>query len=173
MLEPIDNAVRPLTPRDLAAVERIQREAYPSFPCERIEVFADKLARYPAGCFAFEAGGTVGGYLFSHPSLVAEPPKFDALLADLPREPDSYFIHDKAVAPSMRGRNAGRLLLDAALAHAAASGFATLTLVSVQGSLAYWEHHGFQAVGDDEATLRAVRTTYGPQAHYMHRRMSV
>ena len=170
MLQPDDSIVRPLTAIDLAAVERIQAAAYPHYPCERIEVFADKLAHYPAGCWAFEVDGVMGGYLFSHPSLEAEPPEFDALLRDLPLVPDCYFIHDKSVAPELRGRGAGRRLLDAAIAHAAALRLAVITLVSVQGSRGYWERFGFKAVAETEPSLAAVRRTYGPQAHYMMRR---
>lgn len=166
---PTDSFIRPLTASDLAAIERIQRAAYPHYPCERIEVFADKLARYPTGCWAYETSGTVGGYLFSHPTLLVAPPKFDALLDDLPPEPDAYFIHDKSVVPELRGRGAGRQLLDAAIAHAAALHLAVIALVSVQGSRGYWERFGFAAVAETDPTLAAIRRTYGPQAHYMLR----
>lgn len=170
MPQPNDSILRPLTARDLADVERIQSAAYPNYPCERIEVFADKLARYPAGCWAYEVRGTVGGYLFSHPTSLVDPPKFDALLDDLPLVPDAYFIHDKSVLPELRGRGAGRQLLDAALAHAAALHLATIALVAVQGSRGYWERFGFTAVAERDPTLAAVRRTYGPQALYMLRR---
>lgn len=169
MGELTDSIVRPLTPGDLLSVARIQASAYPHYPCERIEVFADKLARYPSGCWAYEVAGAVEGYLFSHPSLAAEPPKFDALLDELPHRPDCYFIHDKAVVPKLHGRGAGRLLIEAAFAHAAALRLATIALVSVQGSRGYWERFGFSAVAETEPTLAAVRRTYGPQAHYMLR----
>lgn len=167
---PTDCSVRPLTASDLADVERIQRAAYPHYPCERIEVFADKLARYSAGCWAYESQGTVGGYLFSHPTSLVAPPKFDALLDDLPPRPDGYFIHDKSVVPELRGRGAGRQLLDAALAHAASLQLGVIALVAVQGSRPYWERFGFAAVAETDPTLAAVRGTYGPQALYMLRR---
>jgi len=162
--------VRPLTTSDLPAVERIQRAAYPHYPCERIEVFADKLARYPSGCWAYESVGTVGGYLFSHPTLLVDPPQFDALLDDLPPEPDAYFIHDKSVVPELRGRGAGRQLLEAAFAHAAELHLTTIALVAVQGSRSYWERFGFASVVEADPMLATVRRTYGPQAQYMLRR---
>jgi len=169
-IAPNDARLRPLTTSDLAAVERIQIAAYPHYPCERIEVFADKLARYPTGCWAYEVAGSVAGYLFSHPTFLVEPPKFDALLDALPPLPDGYFIHDKAVVPELRGRGAGRQLLDAAFARAAALQIATIALVAVQGSRGYWERFGFRAIAESDPTLTVVRRTYGPQAHYMLRR---
>jgi len=172
--------LRPLTSDDLPQVERIQFEAYPNYHKEAIAVFADKLARYPAGCWAFltDAGEMVG-YLFSHPTVLADPPRLDELLPPVnvgPERdetdcvgPDCYFIHDKSVLPTHRGLGAGKLLMNAALAHAQARGFRTLALVAVQNARPYWERFGFELVADGPG-IEIVRRSYGPDARYMVRR---
>ncbi|MCE9603381.1 MAG: GNAT family N-acetyltransferase [Planctomycetia bacterium] len=169
-MERMRENLRPLTIDDLDAVERIQREAYPHYHLEAIAVFADKLARYPAGCWAYETEGSVSGYLFSHPALLSNPPKLDRLLEPQVEIPDCYFIHDKAVRPSHQGQGAGRKLITTAFAHAASLGHATLALVAVQNSRPYWERYGFSAVSDLEPAVSAVRESYGPAAHYLVRR---
>lgn len=160
--------IRPLTSDDLGAVEHIQREAYPHYHKEALAVFAEKLARYPAGCWAYEIERNVVGYLFSHPCRLAKPPRLDELLEDRLDDPDCYFLHDKAVLPTHRGAGAGRQLLTAVFEHAANLGFTTIALVAVQNARPYWQRHGFRLVAECEA-VEAVRRSYGPEACYMIR----
>lgn len=168
-------SLRPLTCDDLPHVERIQLAAYPNYHKEALAVFADKLARYPAGCWAFLADdGEMVGYLFSHPGLLADPPRLDELLppevAGPPKkEPDCYFIHDKSVLPTHRGLGAGKLLMAAAVGHAAEHGFTTLALVAVQNARPYWERFGFEVVADGPG-IEIVRKSYGADARYMVKR---
>jgi ribosomal protein S18 acetylase RimI-like enzyme len=168
-------SLRPLMNDDLPQVERIQREAYPNYHKESLAVFADKLARYPTGCWAFLAdGGEMVGYLFSHPGLLDDPPRLDELLpppsvGPEAIEPDCYFIHDKSVLPTHRGLGAGKLLMAAALRHAAERGFTTLALVAVQNARPYWERIGFALVADGPG-IEIVRKSYGPDARYMVKR---
>jgi GNAT superfamily N-acetyltransferase len=121
---------------DLAEVLAIAAICHPDLP-EPPEIFAERLALHPAGCFA-----TQGGYAIAHP-WAGEAPPLATLLGALPAAPDHLFLHDVALRPEARGRG----LLPALLARLDALGWPETRLVAVRGTSALWARHGFVASG--------------------------
>jgi GNAT superfamily N-acetyltransferase len=159
---------RPLEADDLATVEAIAAKVHPGF-FERPEIFAERIALYPAGARLFEIDGVAAGYVFSHPYRLGALPALDTLLGALPPEPDCFYLHDLALLPGARGRGAGAAITGALAAHAAAQGFADMALVAVNGSKAFWQRLGFAPV--EIAALRDKLLSYEPEACYMQRRL--
>lgn len=162
-----DHHIRPMTPADLDDVMPIQTASYGEHWQEDRATFADKLARFPSGCFICESDGVVAGYIFSHPANLESPPTLnDRLPADLSGA-TGYFLHDVAVHPSHRDRGCGGALLRAALAVAAR--YPLVGLVAVQGSRPRWERFGFRPHDPDDPVFVRIRTIYGDAAEYMTR----
>ena len=81
--------------------------------------------------------------------------------------PDTLYLHDLAVHPSHAGRGLAQALLGAAWQQARAEGMDHAALVSVQGTGAFWQRHGFApAVAD------AALESYGAEAVYMTRALT-
>jgi GNAT superfamily N-acetyltransferase len=140
-----------MRPADLAEVAAIAVLCHPDLP-EPPEVFAERLALFPSGCFVAE-----GGYAIAHP-WAGEAPPLACLLGALPDAPDHLFLHDVALRPETRGRG----LLPALLARLDALGFRETRLVAVRGTSALWARHGFVETG-------AAKPGYGPSAVAMRR----
>ena len=147
---------------DLQAMIEIAAAVHPGHP-ERPAIFAERLALYPRGVLVF-ANGAPAGYAISHPWMLNRPPTLDMLLGELPSRPDTFYVHDIALMPEMRGKRAGRRIMERLLGHAAAEGFATASLVSVIGE-GYWGALGFR---DASGRLPAGKLdSYGAGARYM------
>lgn len=156
---------RALAAADLPEVMRIAAAAHPDLP-ERAEVFAQKRALFPAGCFALERAGRLAGYAFSHPWTIGAVPPLDSFLGALPAEPDCLYLHDAALLAEARGAGAGRRLVALLRDVAAGAGLRRLALASVYDTAPLWARLGFAENGEAEpAKLRA----YGPTARYMTR----
>src|SRR4051794_10781367 len=95
---------RPMSAADLAAVEQIAELIHQAYP-ESDAVVAERLTLFPEGCLVL--GEAPIGYLVSHPGLVGRPPPLNCLLGGLPERPDCLYLHDIALLPQARGRNAG------------------------------------------------------------------
>src|SRR6478736_3821857 len=121
---------RAATAADLDAVERIGNEIHVNLQ-ERPEVFANKLALFPQGCFVLARNGTVSGYGIAHPWA-----------------PTCLYIHDVVVLPAARGQGAVGVLVDLYEAVARQQALASLALVSVYGTYVLWERFGFQATSE-------------------------
>lgn len=152
---------RPLQAGDLAAVFALAERVHPDHP-ERPEVFAERLALFPAGCLALDQGGALAGYALAHPWAGA-PPKLDALLGAIPPRPDHFYVHDVATAATARGRGAARAVLAHFDAAARDLGLSDMRLVAVSGSARLWAHLGFV---DSDAPRPA---SYGDDARAMRR----
>lgn len=154
---------RPARPADLPALMDIAARVHPDFP-ESPEVFAERLALYPAGCRLLAAGETALGYVVSHPWPLGTCPALDSLIHAVPAHAGAYYIHDLALLPAARGTGAAGILVRSLKTHAAGAGFATLALVAVNGSAPFWRAQGFaEALPADPAKLAG----YGPDARYM------
>jgi GNAT superfamily N-acetyltransferase len=136
---------------DLAEIATIAALCHPDLP-EPPSVFAERLALFPAGCFA-----ALGGYAIAHP-WAGEAPPLATLLRALPEAPDHLFLHDVALRPEARGHG----LLPALLARLDALGWPETRLVAVRGTRVLWERHGFAATG-------AAKPSYGAGAVAMRR----
>ena len=155
-----------MTAADLPMVDRLARAVHPAFP-EAPGVAAERLALYSSGCFVLPDADSIAGYAISHPWHFGQPPALDSLLRELPRSPDSYYIHDLALLPAARGTGAGGALVQRLLRQAMAQGLSNLSLVAVNGSVGFWQRHGFTAVQD--AAMGPKLQSYGNDACFMVR----
>jgi GNAT superfamily N-acetyltransferase len=138
--------IRALVPEDMKQVLAVQSGAYIHELIEGEATFLAKLALFPSGCWGVPDGTNLAGYVFSHPWRSDELVPLDHALTTLPDTPDSYYIHDLAVAPSHRGRRVSALLLERVFSVAKQCGLSRFSLVAVQNSETFWEHWGFRTV---------------------------
>jgi GNAT superfamily N-acetyltransferase len=149
---------------DLPAIVAIAEQAHPSFP-EDLEVFAEKQRLFEPFCFTLELDGAVAGYGFAHPWMRDRVPALNRLIGAPENSPDCIFVHDVALAPQARGKNASGALVARLAEVAGDHGLGVLALVSLYGADRAWRRHGF--VPTDIA--REAIAAYGPTALYMVR----
>ena len=129
---------------------------------EAAELYAERIALAPAGCWVLVDGDAMLGHCISHPWRRRSPPAMHILLGSLPPNPDCWYLHDVVVAPEGRGTKAVERLLPILSAIAASHAIATLALIAVGGADAYWSRQGFVATdGGAEG--------FGKDALYMER----
>jgi GNAT superfamily N-acetyltransferase len=163
-----------MVPADLHGVMAVADVVHPTFP-ERIDVFAEKLALFPAGCLVLvEANAAAGviGYAVSHPWPALSIPPLDDFLGSLPSPEANRYIHDVALLPAGRGHGAASEAVASLLAEAGFAGARTASLVSVYGSAPFWRRHGFRdatpgMLPPDEA--EKLPRVYGAEAVFMQR----
>lgn len=156
---------RAMTAADLPAVAAISDTVHGRY-AEPVEVYAERLALYPRGCFTLESDGAPTGFLVTHPWRGDAPPKLGAILGAIPNDADTYYLHDIALLPETRGTGAGRAGLDLTIAAARAAGLGEIMLMAVGGADRFWAAHGFAVLEAAPAAL----TGYGLEALLMRRR---
>jgi GNAT superfamily N-acetyltransferase len=152
---------------DLAAVCDLSTSAHPNYP-ERPEVLAEKFQLFPQGCFTLTEGYDVRGYCFSHPWRKGQPPSLDSFLNELPKDADSYFIHDLTLDASMRRKNLAAALVPDLVRTAQDTRLSRMTLVAVNGSSPFWSRFGFRPT-PDASIQDAARAKYDAGAIHMQR----
>lgn len=157
-----------MTAYDMAAVEAIAAKVHPSL-FEAPEVLAERQLLYRNGCYLLEIGERPAGYVLSHPWRAGTLPPLNAMLGALPEAADTYYLHDLALMPVARRVGAASQIVNALTKHAQARGFATMTLVAVNGSRGFWERHGF-AVQEAPALAEKLQS-YEPEARLMVKRL--
>ena len=159
---------RPMMVADLPLVQDIAARLHPHYP-ERAEIFADKLAFFPAGCHVAEGGGGAAlGYVFAHVWTQGAPPLLDTPLGPPPGAADCLHLHDIALLPAARGQGGAERML-ARLNHLAhAAGMAALTLVAIRGQEAYWCSKGFVQVPLTQELAERL-ASYGDGVAYMRK----
>lgn len=163
---PQEGRWRPMRGEDLAAVNELAHKIHPAYP-EAPQVFEEKLKLFPDGCFTLQgADAGLVGYCFSHPWTRGVPPALDRLLDQLPRSPDSYFIHDLAIDDTLRGHGLAARLLPVMATVAKRYRLEHMTLIAVNASAEFWSKAGF-AVTPDPALQLAARSKYGGDAIHM------
>ncbi len=171
---------RPLQTSDLQAVIQVQSQCYPSAYWEGMEAFAAKLTGAPAcswvasqslrPCEAMrDANALARAYLVCLPVDEETFPALNASTWQAPVQPTMLYIHDLAVSPTLRGTGAGAALIGLAHERARALGLQQMALVAVQGSVPFWERHGFMARQPTHAGLRAKLASFGSDATFMRR----
>lgn len=133
---------RLMEPSDLAAVAQIAAQAHPAFP-EDDAVFAERQRLYPDGVRLLERDGQPAGYVVSHPWRSGAPPALNAALHAIPADADTFYLHDLALAPVARGAGAAAWIVEALAALALGAGFASMSLIAVNGSVPFWRRLGF------------------------------
>ncbi len=155
---------RTMRATDLPGMIALAALVHPGLP-ERIDVLAERLHLYPAGCHVLPDADTIAGYLISHPWHAGAPPPLDSFLTTLPTDPDIYYIHDLALHPARHGKGAAGAILRPLLAAPACQHGAEL--VAVNRSTPFWRHYGFIP-----ATTPAIAEKldgYGADAAFMRR----
>jgi ribosomal protein S18 acetylase RimI-like enzyme len=155
---------RGMTAADLPAVAAISGAVHGRYS-ETIEVYAERLALHPTGCFVFEADSAPSGYLVTHSWHRDTPPKLGAMLGAIPADADTFYLHDIALLPATRGTGAGRAAVELTVQAARAAGFGEITLIAVAGADSFWAAQGFVIV--DAAP--DILASYGPEARLMRR----
>ncbi len=140
---------RAMTTLDLPAVEAIAAAAHPAFP-EDVAVFAERLQLYPDGSRFLELDGRPAGYLISHPWRFGTIPALNSRIGALPAAADTYYLHDLALLPAARGTGAAGMVAGDILRHASEGGWATASLVAVNGSTPFWKRQGYLVVDAPE-----------------------
>ena len=160
--------LRPMITADEPEVMRIQQSAYQPRFHEDWQVFADKLRLFPDGCWTAEAEGAVAGYLFSHPSDLANPPALNHGMVSLPPSPDCYYIHDAAIMHAQQPNDTGSIRGKMSIPHARADCYRQMALIAVQGSERFWGAQGFARLAVSSEVADKLRG-YSEDAVYMRR----
>lgn len=149
---------------DIAAITAISDAVHGGRYTEPGAVYAERLDRFPAGCFVFERDGRIVGYLLSHPWHRDRPPALGQPIGAIPEAADSYYLHDIALLPDAQGCGAGRQAVALVVGLAKAGGFGDVTLTAVDGADPVWRSLGFDYV---EAAEAAGPGSYGAEARLM------
>ena len=157
---------RQMQPADLPAVNALAVLIHPGYP-EDAAVFAERLRLYPPGCRVLERNGTLKAYVLSHPWLDRAPPALNVLLGELPGLPTTYYLHDLALMPEVRGSGAAADVVAVLVKQARSARLSSLSLIAVNGSTEFWQRQGFEAVPDP--SLRGKLRSYGEDAQFMMR----
>ncbi|WP_286158913.1 GNAT family N-acetyltransferase [Methylobacterium sp. Leaf456] len=169
MTGPVSSAQwQPLLAEDMARVDAIAALVHAGLP-ERQAVLAQKRDLAPATCLKLVLAETIVGYGLAHPWMLGDVPPLDAFLTTLPPSPDCLYVHDVAILPQVRGRQAAARYVAILAAQARTLGIAHLACVSVYGTVGLWSALGFEA--QDDPGLRAKLSSYGDSARYMTARI--
>lgn len=160
---------RPMTAADFAACDAIAGVIHRDYP-ESAAITPERHRLYPRGCWTLDSGGTIVGYVVSHPWTERDPPALNTRLGALPDRAATHYIHDIALTPQARGAGAGSWILRRFVEIARAEGRASLSLTAVHGSAPFWMRQGFVLV--DDAALDARLRTYSAQARFMERALT-
>ena len=157
-----------MTPADLPAVVALQDCCYSDALYESPALLQQRLISAPLSCWLAENhAGELQGYLFSYPSVNGYVTPLASAFSPA-ESPELLYLHDMAVNPAARGLGLASQLLATAKQHALSLGLTKLALVAVQGSVPYWQCHGFAVVNPLSASAtNALASYHGEQASYM------
>ncbi len=138
----------------------------PAF-AEAIEIYQERLLLCPEGCMVCTHDDQLLGYAIAHPWMRGQPPALNNLLGEIPTAADCWYLHDTALAPSLRGKGHASTMLALQAEQARKLGYNRMALVAVAGAATYWERHGFTAAMSP--ALAAKLASYGLDAVYMEK----
>ncbi|TBO30253.1 GNAT family N-acetyltransferase [Aquabacterium lacunae] len=158
--------IRPMQADDVPAMLAVQAQCYPPHMNEPADVL---LARWQAcgdtAWVACDAQGQVAAYLVAYRSVWGKVSPLGQAFAHA-AQPEVLYLHDLAIGQALRGQGAAQALVAAARQLAQAQALQGSTLVSVNGSLAFWQRLGWQVMSLEAAGQRAL-ATYADDAVYM------
>lgn len=161
-------SIRLMTPADIPAVVALQDSCYSDALYESPALLQQRLTSAAGSCWLAEnADGRLLAYLFSYPSINGYVTPLASAFAPA-AAPQLLYLHDMAVNPAARGLGLASSLLATAKQHALSLGLTKLALVAVQGSVPYWQRHGFSVVNElPDSAISALAGYHGEQACYM------
>lgn len=153
---------------DLPALVMLQDCCYSDALYESPAVLSQRLHAAANSCWLAESSaGELLAYLFSYPSINGYVTPLASAFAPA-AAPQLLYLHDMAVNPAARGLGLANHLLAMAKQHALSLGLTKLALVAVQGSVPYWQRHGFVVVNSmSDGAINALAGYHGEQACYM------
>ncbi|MXP24453.1 GNAT family N-acetyltransferase [Altererythrobacter indicus] len=160
---------RLMTVADLPQVCALADAIHQDYP-EGAEIFAERLALYPHGCFMLAGAEGGFGYAISHPWTRGRPVPLNQPLGALPEAADVYYLHDLALAPQARGQGAGGMILNHLHEWARSQGLCAMVLVAVGNAGPFWEGQGFEPRMDEAMAQKLAQ--YGGPAIYMEKAIS-
>ncbi len=162
--------IRLMTAGDLNAVVQIQDSCYSEALYEAPALLSQRLTAQPNSCWvAQHVNGTVLAYLLSYPAKNGNVAPLGSAFKHY-NNADVLYLHDMAVSAAARGQGLAQQLLCQAWRYANAEGLTRLALVAVQGSVPFWQRHGFSVVTlTDEVSQRALQSYTGQEAKYMQK----
>lgn len=155
---------RPMLHENLSAVNAVADRVHVDYP-EDEAVLAERLSLYPEGCLSLWRGGSIVGYLVSHPWHFKQPPALNVLLEKIPSPASTYYVHDIALLPAARGTGAASAAVSRIVKHATEAGFSNVSLIAVSGSRPFWKRHRFAVV--DDPALGPKLKSYDNRAVFM------
>lgn len=161
-------SIRLMTPADIPAVVALQDCCYSDALYESPALLSQRLQAAANSCWLVEnSAGELLAYLFSYPSINGYVTPLASAFAPAAAA-ELLYLHDMAVNPAARGLGLASRLLAKAKQHALSLGLTKLALVAVQGSVPYWQRHGFAVVNElSESAISALVSYHGEQACYM------
>lgn len=164
--------IRLMQVTDIPAVLMIQEQAYVDEILESAEVIAERLHSAPQTAWVAETEAGVQAYLVTYPSrlgaLTAWGENFQCA-----QDADCLYLHDLAVAGAAGGAGLGRALIVAATQYAEESGYRFSSLISVQGSVGFWQRRGYGVVENLSQAQQRLLATYTGPAYYMSKTLAV
>jgi GNAT superfamily N-acetyltransferase len=161
---------RAMQQSDLAAVIRIQAEAYVDEMHEADEVIHARFAQAPDTSWVVARGDGVCGYLVGYQSTLGLVSPLGFEFSHKPQA-DTLYLHDLALSRAAKGYGLGPLVVHYALSAARQRQLRHAALVSVQNSKVFWEKLGFTACDNLSPAQQQNLATYAGPAFYMARRL--
>ena len=163
-----------MTERDLPGVLAVQLGCYPPDYHEPESAFRAKLGQCPDTCWVIACPdgaqtGLIAAYLVCLPVAAGVLPALHQGDWQRPQQATALYLHDLAVGPALRGRGAATQLIEQATQAARQRGLNQLALVAVQGSVPFWQKHGFQDASLTGSERPTSLRTFGPSATFMTR----
>ncbi len=150
---------------DMDRIYALSLEVHPDY-FEDSHVLEERFSLYNQGSMVLWAGHKIAGYVLSHPWYEGKVPQLNKPLIALPEKTSSYYLHDLALLPDVRGKGQGDAAVKLLCKHAFSKQFQSINLVCVAGSERFWEKMGFQA---STQTAPDGLASYGENALFMQR----
>ncbi|SBS27053.1 Acetyltransferase (GNAT) family protein [Marinomonas aquimarina] len=157
--------IRTISEQDWPQIMVIQSQVYHDVAPEPLAVMQGKWQRSPELCFVFYdevKPESIAGYLLAHTWAGERLPDLGEALPEGVAE-EYVFLHDLAVSPVYQGQGVGPQLVQHLLDRSQRLGWHEWRLVSVQGSVPFWQRFGFKLAE------RTVSASYGEGAALMRK----
>lgn len=159
---------RSMAARDLGQVVALADRLFPDHPEDAVH-FAERLALGAGLCLALsDADAGVSGYAIAYPWPLGRIPPLNRSLAPVPPAGGGAYLHDLGIDPALAGAGHAGAGLALLIHRMREAGLRDLALVAVNGTLSFWEHHGFRIREPSDGMARKL-ASYGSAAHYMVR----